>query len=205
MGSFGYTNPLTWYTDEVLLTLNADGIVLGVSSTYHNYNPYNTSLLAELSQLCNAGVMRSIALGSTDALCSYHCPVNMCLQPVMVPVGRIALGRIFKVTGTVIDGHASLAPTDVHGNIRSVMLLTDKHTQYSPTNGTVHSNSSTTSVQGDARTRHWHVFDSSNASILVESETSSMLYCPFGPLTHSKYLPTEALIQYLYGYMVTSS
>ena len=71
-------------------------------------------------------MMRSIALGSTDALCSYHCPTKMCLQPVMIPVGKIALDRIFKATGTVIDDHASLIPTDVHSNTRSTMILTDK-------------------------------------------------------------------------------
>jgi len=73
----------------------------------------------------------------------------MCLQPVMIPVGKIALDRIFKATGTVIDDHASLIPTDVHSNTRSIMLLTDKYIQYSLINRTVYSNSLTMSVQGN--------------------------------------------------------
>jgi len=210
MGSFDYTNLSTWCTNDILLTLNAGGIVLGVSSMYHAYSSYSTSLIAEISQLCHAGVMRSIALGSTDALCSYHCPVNMCLQPVMVPVGRIALGRIFKVTGTVIDGHASLSQTDLHSDIRSIMLYTDSHTRQPETyaagyRDNVTNTSPTMSQQGDARTRYWCEFDRSNSSILVENAMSSMLYCPFAPVTHRRQVPASALIQYLYRYMVTSS
>jgi len=56
-----------------------------------------------LSQLCYGGVLRAIALGSTDGLCTWRCTFLMVLQPVIVPVGRIALGRILNVVGSAID------------------------------------------------------------------------------------------------------
>ena len=47
----------------------------------------------------------------------------MCLQPVMIPVGKIALSQIPKATGTAIDEHVSLSPTGVHSNINSSMYF----------------------------------------------------------------------------------
>ena len=69
---------------------------------------YASCLVGELSQLCYTGVYRSIALGSTDALCTWRCYSFIALQPVIVPVGRIALGRIFNVVGSIIDPYMEL-------------------------------------------------------------------------------------------------
>jgi F0F1-type ATP synthase beta subunit len=60
-------------------------------------------------QLCYGGVLRAIALGSTDGLCTWRCTFLVVLQPVIVPVGRIALGRIFNVVGSVIDRYMELS------------------------------------------------------------------------------------------------
>ena len=64
---------------------------------------YYSSLVAELSQLCYISVLRSVALGSTDGLCTWICIYLLGLQPVLVPAGRISLGRIFNVVGSIID------------------------------------------------------------------------------------------------------
>lgn len=83
---------------------------------------YQNSLVAELSQLCLGGVFRAIALGSTDGLCTWRCILSM-QQPVIVPVGRIALGRIFNVVGSVIDRYIELFfPSQFHTYIPAVLV-----------------------------------------------------------------------------------
>jgi len=80
-----------------------DDIILGFAGVFLLVKSYANCLVGELSQLCYAGVYRAIALGSTDALSSWRCLSLVALQPVIVPVGRIALGRIFNVVGSIID------------------------------------------------------------------------------------------------------
>ena len=55
--------------------------------------------------------MRTIALGSTDGFSCFSCTFSLSFQPVIVPVGRIALGRILNVVGSSIDPyiHPSLS------------------------------------------------------------------------------------------------
>jgi len=60
-------------------------------------------MVAELSQLWEKGLMRTIALGSTDGFDCFSCTFSLSFQPVIVPVGRIALGRILNVVGSSID------------------------------------------------------------------------------------------------------
>uniref|UniRef100_A0A7S0FC45 ATP synthase subunit beta n=1 Tax=Pyrodinium bahamense TaxID=73915 RepID=A0A7S0FC45_9DINO len=89
--------------------MNTRDIVLGFASVFLFVKSYANCLVAELSQLCYGGVLRAIALGSTDGLCTWRCTFLMGLQPVLVPVGRIALGRIFNVVGSVIDRYMELS------------------------------------------------------------------------------------------------
>jgi hypothetical protein len=89
--------------------MNTRDIVFGFASVFLFVKSYANFLVAELSQLCYGGVLRAIALGSTDGLCTWRCTFLMGLQPVIVPVGRIALGRIFNVVGSVIDRYMELA------------------------------------------------------------------------------------------------
>ena len=74
--------------------INVRDIILGFVPVFLFIKSYASFLVAELSQLCYKGVLRTIALGSTDGLCTWRCTFVMGLQPVIVPVGRIALGRI---------------------------------------------------------------------------------------------------------------
>merc|ERR1719229_387870 len=69
---------------------------------------YSNILVAELNQLCYGGLLRCIALGSTDGLCSWRCLSILSFQPVIVPVGRLAIGRIINVVGSVIDSYLDL-------------------------------------------------------------------------------------------------
>ena len=78
-------------------------IILGFAPVLIYIKSYASCLIGELSQLCYKGVLRRIALGWTDALCTWRCLSLIGLQPVIVGVGRIGLGRIFNVVGSIID------------------------------------------------------------------------------------------------------
>ena len=67
------------------------------------------SLPCEVSQLCYKGVLRRIALGTTDGMCTWRCGFLLIFQGLIVPVGRIALGRIFNVVGCIIDPYMELS------------------------------------------------------------------------------------------------
>jgi len=84
-------------------------LISGFASVFVLVKSYSNSLVGELSQLCYGGVLRAIAFSSTDALCTWRCYSLIGLQPVVVPVGRLALGRIFNVLGSVIDLYMELA------------------------------------------------------------------------------------------------
>ena len=79
---------------EVNLTCFGPDIVLGFSAVFLFIKSYSSCLVAEISQLCYKGVLRTIALASTDGLCTFECAFVMGLEPVIVPVGRIALELI---------------------------------------------------------------------------------------------------------------
>ena len=98
-----------FYSSMCKEVCNVRDIILGFAPVFLFIKSYASCLVAELSQLCYKGVLRTIALGSTDGLCTWRCTFVMVLQPVIVPVGRIALGRIFNVVGSIIDRYMELS------------------------------------------------------------------------------------------------
>merc|ERR1712061_601542 len=94
---------------EEALSLSCGDTVLGFASLFLLVKSYGSCLLAEVSQLCYGGVLRGIALATVDALCTWRCRVVLGAQPVIVIVGRIALGRVFNVVGSVIDALVELS------------------------------------------------------------------------------------------------
>jgi F-type H+/Na+-transporting ATPase subunit beta len=66
-------------------------------------NGPNGTLVLEVQQHLGGGVVRSVAMGSTDGL-KRGIEVRAMGTPIMVPVGAVTLGRIFDVTGKAIDG-----------------------------------------------------------------------------------------------------
>lgn len=103
-----YRSTLHSFFQEVC-DINTKDIILGFAPVFLFIKSYASWLVAELSQLCYKGVLRTIALGSTDGLCTWRVPFVMGFQPVIVPVGRIALGRIFNVVGSIIDRYMELS------------------------------------------------------------------------------------------------
>ncbi|NBB93782.1 MAG: F0F1 ATP synthase subunit beta [Gammaproteobacteria bacterium] len=59
-------------------------------------------IMLEVQQQLGDGVVRTIALGSTDGL-TRHLPVSSTGKPISVPVGTKTLGRIMDVMGNPID------------------------------------------------------------------------------------------------------
>jgi F-type H+-transporting ATPase subunit beta len=109
----------TEISQEILDTSTRE-VLLGLASLFFIVKSYSNSLVAELSQLCYASVLRSVALGSTDGLCTWMCACLLGLQPVLVPAGRISLGRIFNVVGAVIDRYLELSLSSQFNTFLSV-------------------------------------------------------------------------------------
>ena len=75
------------YICNEVCDLNNRDVLVGFASVFLFIKSYGNLLAAELSQLCYKGVLRTIALASTDGLCSWRCTLIVILQPVIVPVG----------------------------------------------------------------------------------------------------------------------
>lgn len=88
--------------------LEVQQVLFGIGSVVTAIKSYYNLLTCELSQLCYAGILRAIALGPTDGLSTWSVKVILNSQPVVIPVGRFALGRIFNVTGSIIDKYVAL-------------------------------------------------------------------------------------------------
>lgn len=85
-------------------------------------------LVLEVQQHLGANEVRSIALGSTDGL-KRGTSVKDTGAPISVPVGNVTLGRIFNVTGQVIDGGKPVKATKTAPIHRPAPPLTDQDTK----------------------------------------------------------------------------
>ncbi len=65
--------------------------------------PNGEILVLEVELLLKGFIARCVAMGSTDGL-QRSVPVQRTNYPIMVPVGKPALGRVMNVLGTPIDG-----------------------------------------------------------------------------------------------------
>lgn len=68
-------------------------------------------IVLEVQSHMGSGVVRTVAMTSTDGMYSGMEAVDT-KMPISVPVGDAVLGRVFNVTGDVIDGGAAI-PADV--------------------------------------------------------------------------------------------
>ena len=69
-------------------------LIYGFASVFLFIKSYASCLVGELSQLCYGGVLRTIALGSTDGASTFNMGHIVQMQPLIVPVGRIAFGVV---------------------------------------------------------------------------------------------------------------
>jgi hypothetical protein len=90
-------------------------IILGFSALYLMVRTYSNSLIAEVSQQLYGGILRCIALGPTEGLSTWKCNIQLNIQPVVVPVGRMSLGRILNVVGAAVDLYMEQQPSLAYG------------------------------------------------------------------------------------------
>ena len=88
--------------------VNSLDVLVGFTSLFRLVKAYSNVLVAEVSQVCSGKSLRAIAFGATEGLSTWKVSVQLSFQPVTVPVGRMTLGRIFNVVGSVIDSFVEL-------------------------------------------------------------------------------------------------
>lgn len=81
----------------------------------------------EVAQHLGSGVVRSIAMGSTDGL-KRGDEVSDTGAPITVPVGEETLGRIFNVLGETVDGGAVVSSKKQYSIHRPAPALTSQST-----------------------------------------------------------------------------
>lgn len=80
----------------------AEGDLPEIYEALHVESPLGT-LVLEVQQHLGGGLVRTVAMGSTDGL-ARGAAVEATGSPIKVPVGPVTLGRVFDVTGKAIDG-----------------------------------------------------------------------------------------------------
>ena len=88
----------------------------------------DSTLVLEVAQQLGGGVVRAIAMSSTDGLQRGLDVVNTG-APIKVPVGPETLGRMFNVTGDVIDGKPDLKNKNLQPIHRDAPELVDQSTE----------------------------------------------------------------------------
>lgn len=83
------------------------------------------TLVLEVQQHLGMNEVRAVAMSTTDGLTRGQEVVDTG-APISVPVGEKTLGRMFDVTGNVIDGKAELEKTATNPIHRSAPQLTDQ-------------------------------------------------------------------------------
>merc|ERR1711933_78154 len=78
---------------------------IGLASALILVKAYANWLLVEVNQICYGGIVRTIALGFTEGISSWKVEALCTFQPLVVPVGRSTLGRLFNVLGATIDAY----------------------------------------------------------------------------------------------------
>ena len=72
-------------------------VILPLAALFLLIKSYASIPTLEISQLCYKALLRTIAFSTTQCISTWRCLTLFSLQAVIVPVGRIALGRILNV------------------------------------------------------------------------------------------------------------
>ena len=80
-----------------------EGVLPAIYNALHITREDKSTLVLEVEQHIGGGVVRTIAMGSTDGLSRGTAVVDTG-APISVPVGKPTLGRMFDVVGNPIDG-----------------------------------------------------------------------------------------------------
>jgi F-type H+/Na+-transporting ATPase subunit beta len=89
-------------------------------------NGVETTLVLEVRQHLGDGWVRAVAMSSTDGL-KRGLVLTDTGAPISVPVGKQVLGRIFNVTGEIVDENIALPNPEMRSPIhRSAPTLTEQ-------------------------------------------------------------------------------
>merc|ERR1712060_592603 len=93
--------------NEILANSQTEASI-GMASALILVKAYANWLLVEVNQICYGGIVRTIALGFTEGISSWKVEALCTYQPLVVPVGRSTLGRLFNVLGATIDAYMGI-------------------------------------------------------------------------------------------------
>ena len=74
-------------------------------------------------------LLRTIAFSTTQCISTWRCLTLFSLQAVIVPVGRIALGRILNVVGSIIDPHSQVCHSCQFNNTNQATIGDSQESQ----------------------------------------------------------------------------
>ena len=89
--------------------------------------PDGDRLVLEVQQHLGKGMVRTVAMSATEGL-QRGTEVKATGNPIMVPVGKATLGRIFNVTGDPIDGKGAVNATEYYSIHRAAPALAEQST-----------------------------------------------------------------------------
>lgn len=95
---------------------------LQMASLFLLIKSYASIPTLEISQVHYKALLRTIAFASTQCLSTWRCFSSFSLQAIIVPVGRIALGRILNVVGSIIDPDSQLCHSSQFNNTNQATI-----------------------------------------------------------------------------------
>lgn len=98
---------------------------LEMASLFLLIKSYASIPTLEISQVHYKALLRTIAFASTQCLSTWRCFSSFSLQAIIVPVGRIALGRILNVVGSIIDPDSQLSHSCQFNNTNEALFLSN--------------------------------------------------------------------------------
>merc|ERR1712203_456966 len=116
--------------DEILANSHG-GAALGLASVLTLIKSYANGLIVEVNQICYGGILRTIALGFTEGISSWKVEALCTFKPLVVPVGRSTLGRLFNVLGATIDAYVGIDELPIYSDYKlSFDQCEAKHTTH---------------------------------------------------------------------------
>jgi F-type H+-transporting ATPase subunit beta len=104
-----------------------EGSVPSIYEALEMDGPDGNRLVLEVQQHLNGGLVRTVAMSATEGL-RRGAEVRSTGSPIMVPVGKPTLGRIFNVTGDTVDGQGPVDAGERYPIHRAAPPLSEQST-----------------------------------------------------------------------------
>merc|ERR1712060_880929 len=104
--------------DEILADSHVIETATGMASALILVKAYANWLIVEVNQICYGGILRTIALGFTEGISSWKVEALCTFKPLVVPVGRSTLGRLFNVLGATIDAYVGIDELPIYSDYK---------------------------------------------------------------------------------------